>query len=68
LDRRALTGSLIAATILFGITVALGITVPLDTFLGLGQEPGDLLQALEAINPFLLFLLIFVNNAVKTLG
>jgi stage II sporulation protein M len=68
LDRSVLARSLVAATIIFAVTLALGITVPLDTFLGLGQELRNLLQPLEAVNPFLLLFLIFANNAVKTLG
>lgn len=68
MDKKVFTRSLIAATILFAVAVVLGITARLDTFSGLVQEFGDLLGPLETINPFLLFLLIFVNNAVKALG
>jgi stage II sporulation protein M len=68
LDRRVLAKCLVAATILFAATLALGIRAPLDSLPGLGQDLSDLLQPLEGINPFLLLFLIFVNNAVKALG
>lgn len=42
--------------------------MPWDTLLGLGQQPDNLLRLLDMINPFVLFLLIFINNAIKTLA
>jgi len=68
LDKKVLTRSLVAAVILFTVAVVMGITAPLDTFSRLMQELGDLLRPFETMNPFLLFFLIFVNNAVKALG
>ena len=56
------------ATALFAATLVLGIVVPLDLFLEMGQELGELMEPLVEIDPFLLFLLIFLNNAVKTLA
>jgi len=67
LDKKVLTRSLIAATVIFAVAIVLGIAAPLDIFLGLWQELGDLLGPLETINPLLLFFIIFVNNAVKAL-
>jgi len=68
LDKKVLIRSFIAATIIFAVAIVLGIAAPLDIFLELWQELGDLLGPLETINPFLLFFIIFVNNAVKALG
>ena len=56
------------ATALFAVTTILGIVMPLDSFLEMGQELGELLGPLLEANPFLLFLIIFLNNAVKTLA
>lgn len=56
------------ATALFAVTMILGIVMPLDSFLEMGQELGELLGPLLEANPFLLFSLIFLNNAVKTLA
>ena len=66
MDRKVLTWGLIVAAGLFFVTLVLGIVAPFDTLLEMVQELGDLLGPLQVANPFLLLLLIFLNNAVKT--
>ena len=61
--------SLIVATILFSVAIVLGIIAPLDAFLlEMVQELDELFEPLEMINPFFLLFVIFLNNAVKSLG
>jgi stage II sporulation protein M len=67
-DRKVLTKSLVAAASLFAVAVSVGLAAPLDSVSGLMQELGELLRPLASVNPFLLFLVIFANNAVKALG
>jgi len=56
------------ATVLFAVTIILGIIAPWNSFLDIVQQLGDLLGPLGTINPFVLFLIIFFNNAIKTAG
>lgn len=56
------------ATALFAATTVVGTFIPLDTYLDIGQGSGDFLEPLLTISPFLLFFLVFLNNAIKTLA
>lgn len=56
------------ATVLFSISTVLGTLVPTDTTLEILRDLVELFEPLENVNALSLLLLIFLNNAIKTLG
>ena len=56
------------AAVLFSVTIVLGIIAPLDTFLAMWPELGELLGPLWTASPLFPLLLIFLNNAIKSAG
>lgn len=60
--------SFILAAMLFLVALAIGSRVAPDVSAGMLEELGELLQPIAALGPFGLFLVIFLNNSVKTIG
>jgi len=67
-DSRVLVRSLLVAVAIFAVTLTLGVVTPLNAASGMLEGLIDSLGPLSSLGPFVLLLLIFANNALKTLG
>jgi stage II sporulation protein M len=70
IKQKVLIRNLILATSIFFISLVLGMLIGQNTVEGLMRQFGVVLEPLASMdNPFiLLFLIIFINNAIKALG
>lgn len=68
IGRVGLVYSFLLATALFTVSVVLGTRVPPALLAEMLEEMGRLLEPVSSLGPFALFLVIFLNNAVKALG
>ena len=63
-----MTLSFLVATVIFTVSLALGMRVAPDVSIEMLQELGQLLEPLESLGSLAILLVIFLNNAIKTLG
>jgi len=59
---------ILLATVLFVIATVLGALIPTELTLAVLQDVADLLEPMGNVSAVSLFLVIFFNNAIKTLG